>query len=62
MQKPSYFPNLRQKINLISFLNWKFIAFKVKDKYGDVDNLDEDDDESSEESEDDDAKVFTLKI
>ena len=29
----------------------------VKDKYGDVDNLDENDDESSDESEDDDAKV-----
>ena len=29
----------------------------VKDRYGDVDNLDEDDDESSDETEDEDAKV-----
>jgi hypothetical protein len=34
-----------------------FLCLTVKDRYGDVDNLDEDDDESSDETEDEDAKV-----
>lgn len=46
--------------NLIRrLINYLIIIKTVKDRYGDVDNLDDDDD-SSESEEDEDAKVFSF--